>query len=246
MKSAKILVFLFSLFTMPLFSQEHPKKDKRFIHPRSIFVETGGGFFYGLNLTKDAAFRNKALASWQAFAKVEIGLKNNFYAEFSGGIERYWQAISPLGGFTFGSNAFFSGKFSIGAGYRIILPKTNYYLANIHLGMSTSYQRYQGLTGSGAGKIFSATSYFEYNELNFGVRKLFPTFYIGIQKDFQLSKNFYLSLSYRYDQGLATAYETSGQYRTNPNAYFTPFYYKINGTAHSYSLGFKYKFSASN
>ena len=233
-----------SLLSFQVYAQELSKKEKRYIAPNSVFIELGSGLFYGRSLTQTEGFNNRgARASWMPFVKVELGLKKNIFTELEITTQRYHPNIrySNYGGA--GGSSFRASKLSFGIGYRLIKSETNYNYGNLSFGASLSYQSQTGITSSGGGFQGSSSGYFEESGYGVGVNKVFPTFYIGFDKDLRLFKTLYLSLGYKYDHGFITVHEMIGTYRTEPSGNFSPYYGKVNGSAHSYSLGLKYKFS---
>ena len=219
-------------------------KEKRFVDPKSIFVEAGTGLFAALNFVHDDLLKTSSLPGWTVYGISEIGIKKGYFLEVGMEADYYWSTIKHgryFGG-TSGSNAFIGGKLSLGAGKRFILKQYNYTLFNLHAGVGLGFQRYHGLSGSGTG-LYGGTPFFEYTEIEYNRSWFFPTLYLALEKDFQLSKNFYISLSYRYDQGFVTAFEQVGQYNTDPvNPSYTDFSIKINGSAQTFNAGLKYKF----
>lgn len=54
--------------------------------------------------------------------------------------------------------------------------------------------------------IYASISPLVYGDKPTKIRRLFPTFYIGISKDIRVYKRFYVTMSYRYDQGFISTY----------------------------------------
>lgn len=238
-----ISITIFVLFSVQVYGQELSKTEKRYIAPNSIFVELGSGLFYGRSFSQTEGFSNRgARASWMPFVKLELGLKKNFFAELELTTQRYYPNIRYGNFGSAGGQPYRAAKFSFGVGYRLIKSATNYNFGSLSFGASISYQNEIGITGSGGGSQGYGEGYFEESGYSAGVNKIFPTFYIGFDKDVQLTKNLYLSIGYRYDHGYITVHEMIGTYRTEPVGNFLPYYGKTNGSAHSYTAGIKYKF----
>lgn len=222
------------------------KKDKRFVDPKSIFISGGSGLFFVRNIVNDP--NNKLLSnsfpSWTIYGNADIGIKNQFYYSFGVEVSEYWSSIKfdPYGGG--GSNIFIATKLKFGISKRFISSTTNRNYFNLYTGVSISIQpNKKGISGWGYGELSSSTNYYSYSEIDYYSNRLFPTLYMAIEKDLHLTKNLYLSIKYKYDQGFISATKTDINYKTSVGGSTQYTTSKINGTAHTVSFGFKYKIS---
>lgn len=221
------------------------KKEKRFVDPNSIFISGGSGLFSGRNIVKDPGNRlySNAFQSWSVFVNLEKGIKKQFYYSFGLEVSEYWSSIKYTPYSSSGSNLFIATKLNFGLSKRFVSTQTNRNYINLYAGASLSFQpNKKGLTSWGGGQMNSSTDYFAYQEQTSITSLIFPTLYLAIEKDLHLTKNLYFSIKYKYDQGFFNAAKTDIQYQTAYNGTITNATSKINGTAHTVSFGFKYKF----
>jgi hypothetical protein len=221
------------------------KKKKRFVNPKSIFISCGSGLFFGRNIVKDLGntLYSNAFESWSIFSNAEIGMKNQFYYSFGLEVSEYLSSIkyTPYSGSA--GSAFIATKLNFGLSKRFINPKTNRNYFNLHVGASLSIQpNKKGLISWSQIETTSTTDYFTYQKTTSITSHLFPTIYLSIEKDLHLTKSLYFSIKYKYDQGFISAAKSDINYQTGYNEMLTKAVSKINGTAHTFTLGFKYKF----
>ena len=225
------------------------KKEKRYVDPKSVFISAGSGLFFGLNRVSDPneIFVNNAFPSWSVYGQAEVGVKNNYYYEFGVEVAEYWSSLKHQKYSSSGSNAFVGYKLNGGIAKRFVNSQTNRNFFNLHAGVALSIQPYSGIAGSGNTVEYGTTEegsyYMAYNYKEYYKAKVFPTLYLAVEKDFQLSKNFYIALKYKYDLGFISAYTSEINYSTDAQGLINyAAESKINGTAHMYSFGLKYKF----
>lgn len=224
------------------------RKEIRYIDPKSTFIALYGGMGFGTNRLSDQGghLKHGTFATFVPRLTVEKGIAKNYFAEAGFHYATYWSTMrTPVS--MFGSVAFDAYQLSIGAGKRII-TKNNYNIINLHAGLSFGMTNLQ--------KGLSATSYIAYtysDSTSNGIqqhafssysedyvsRTFLTSAYIGASKDFRLVRNFYLSLSYRFNQGFYSVYEQRIDYTFDGNA--TKARISLNGSSHIYQLGFKLK-----
>jgi len=200
------------------------------------------------------------------FVMAEFGLRNNYYFETAFSLERSFNAIRTrptgrnavitednIGYGNSGGSAFTSKKLSLGISKRFTTKNTNFNFVNLHAGFAGSLH-YNRLTDSTVGWsdkrriIGSDTTYFYQEEKGRYLKTFFPTLYIAIEKDFRISRSFYLSAKYRRDFGFYKVYEEDiyyyvGDERYSNSSQLGPLVTSsINGSAHTLTLSLKYKF----
>jgi hypothetical protein len=227
------------------------KKQKRYIHPKSIFISLTGGLGFVKSYADDP---NEFIIdsygeSLSTRLMVEKGIKNNFFAEAGYQFIEYYSSIRfsyPNGSFS--SNEYFTHQLNLGAGYRVIGKKKNYHYFNIHAGFSIGLIPAKKAPLYGFGNVSMSmgtnlnnyTFSFSYESELLSSVILAP--YVGISKDFRLTEKMFISLVYRYQHGLnklseqSIVYENSSEFTTPQSA--TNY---MNGTEHSIQLGLKFK-----
>ena len=214
---------------------------KRFVDPHSIFICGGIGFFQNQFFGTSPGLHKDHTVTGTFYGKVELGLKKGYFVET--GLERdkyiatyQYSNFTGLGGYFFPR-----AKLSLGLSKRIVVGKYAYNLINIHAGLGISF--HHNRTGSGgSGYTASITEYFGSYECYYDRAIVFPTLYLVVEKDFQLLRDLYISLSYRYDQGFRRVAEVTGAYTTQPYTIpSVPFHIWINGLAQTLNFGLKYK-----
>jgi hypothetical protein len=226
------------------------KKNKRFIHPKSIFVSltTGIGAMKSYAEDPNGFIRDSYGQSISTRLMVEKGLKNNFFLEAGYQFIEYYGSLKFKDlSMTTSSNDFFTHQLNMGAGYRVIGKKKNYHYFNIHSGLSIGFiPEKKGATATGGGSMSFGTIT-DYYELSYSyeteiLSSVLIAPYIGLSKDFCLSERLFITLMYRYQYGLnklsqrSITYQNNEQYPTPQNASnFT------NGTEQTFQLGLKLK-----
>ena len=221
------------------------KSDKRYVDPKSIFVGIGTGLFFTKNKIKDedSPFESGYYSWWSMNGFAEIGIKNDYFYEFGFGMEEY------ASGFRFKnvknsrswSNMYIASKFYGGFGKRIIHKPTNKKILNVHagLGMILTYNTNKNSGGSSGGGYYSSQDTIRYRAIDDYKFLFAPTVYVMLEKDLQITKNFFISLRYRYDQGIFpmfkqdVAYEVNGVKGKTQNLVY--------GTSQTYGFALKYK-----
>jgi hypothetical protein len=222
------------------------KKEQRFIHPKDVFFTNSIGLaFSSSKPEKNQSVFGRAWFSdfiWNLSA--EKGIKNYYFGEiYLTGFE-YMETEKLKNTMGAGaSNAFYNVQLLGGINKKIINPSNNKPIVNIHAGLGIgmslenkgiAYRRSQSCYDSalvgGDGCLYSDAQQ---------LRKFFPLAYIGISKDIRLGKGFYLNLAYRYNQGLLNVYQNTSYSISNPE--FKPINSFLNGSYHSFQIGFKYR-----
>jgi|GEM_PF-1462002 len=214
------------------------KKEKRYLHPNSIFVGASGGFFLTANrITKgeDGPFGNytSAASSFRLFA--EKGFGNNYFAEAGLGFAQY-TSVLHLKEFDV-TNIYYiypATQLSAGVGKRLI-GKNNLRIIDISAGVALNFQWWRkDLPTTFTGTVYNGTE--EY------LRSFFPTCYAGLSKDIRISDRFLLNLAYRYQLGLVPVSEIRMTYELN-NEPPIETVVTIKGTGHYFQFGLKYRLS---
>lgn len=227
------------------------KKQKRYIHPESMYVSLTGGIGYVKSYADDPnGFISDSYGeSLSTRLIIEKGIKKNFFVEAGYQLLEYngsMQFRNPSG--TSSRNDYFTHQLNIGAGYRVIGKRKNYHFFNLHTGLSIGLiPEKKGATIEGGNASMSmGTNLYNYT-LSYSYQTeilssiLFAP-YIGISKDFRLTKNMFISLVYRYQHGLnklskrSIIYQNSEEYTTPQSA--TNY---MNGTEHTIQVGLKFK-----
>ena len=194
-------------------AQKVYKKNKRFVDPNSIFISAGYGLFLNKNSVSDAAGHlpsTYGTGSSLGYMMVEIGLTKNYFFEIGLESSDYFSSTKLFNNSIFSTSAFTATKWNIGISKRLTNPISNRNYLNIHTGFSISVQPYTGDKDYGEiGGGYSQTS--EYYKLEHASKfksYVFPTVYLAIEKDFQITKNVYTCLKYKYDQGFVSVLST--------------------------------------
>jgi hypothetical protein len=226
---------------------------KRFVHPKCVFFNIGLGVFLNhikMSEENDYFHRRAKELTPMFFLELEIGHKNDFFYETGLTYSNYHYSYRSRTGY--GIN-FYNGqnfealKLFCGYGKRLILKNSNINIINVSAGVSLSYnlrkKRYSNL-GEGYGRQ---------PDIRFVLRdkyptskyRLFPTVYLGLNKDIRIYKRTYLSLDYKFDIGFISAFEQEFEYyRVNNPDEITKLTNKIKGTGQSFTIGIKTRFLA--
>ncbi len=227
------------------------KKDKRYIDPKSTFFDVSSGMLFARNQSGfgDHLLKSGSFASWIVSANVEKGIKNNFFWQAGLSISETWSYIRinrPDTFWSFGGNEFVSVQASFGVGTRLISKKSNINFLNVSAGLSVgAHASPQGPSGfsSGSGEQDGETQY-QFRVDYTTKRNIYPTVYLNLSRDFQMTKSLYLSLDYRFNLGLTNIVEGDVEYSEQPDL-SNVLYDQINikGTSNAFQLGIKYKLS---
>lgn len=228
---------------------------KREVHPKSIFFSGGVGSFLAINKVDDPSnfIHSGGVPSLTGYLMVEAGFKNDFYLEAGLSLETANNVFKNEIFGTSGGNVFTSKKLSLGVSKRITHKKTGINYINIHAGFAGSLH-YNRLFDSATFEMFvthisqNDTSYLYAKGKGNYYTTFFPTLYIALEKDFRVSESFYISLKYRRDLGFVKVYNEDIYYHysnTTPptsNSELNHATAYINGSAHTLTIGLKYKF----
>jgi hypothetical protein len=232
------------------------KKNKRYIHPKSMFVSLTGGIGAVKSYAEDpnGFIRDSYGQSLATRLMIEKGLKKNFFVEGGYQFIEYNGSMkfrNPEG--TSSGNDFFTHQLNLGAGYRVIGKQRNYHYFNLHGGLSIGWiPEKKGSISGGVNSSMSLGSNTNYYTMSFSyeteiVSSLLIAPYIGISKDFRLTERMFINLMYRYQHGLnklskrSIIYENNEQYTTPQTASNY-----MNGTEHTIQLGLKFKLGNNN
>lgn len=229
------------------------KKNKRFIHPQSLFVSVLGGIGFAKSYAEDNnnVIQDDLGQALSARIMVEKGFKNNFFFEAGYQLFEYngsFSLESNISG-SFSSNDYFTHQFNFGAGYRVIGSRKNYHYFNLHAGLSTGFiplRKGQTAATVEEGGLSIGTNLSSYTFMYSTETEILSSFiiapYVGISKDFRITESMFITLLYRYQHGLndiskrEITYHDSDEY-TTPQTTNT----FMNGTEHSIQLGLKFK-----
>ncbi|MEX1190379.1 MAG: hypothetical protein WEA99_00305 [Brumimicrobium sp.] len=230
------------------------KKDKRFIHPKSLFVSVQAGFGFVKSFAEDPndLFQDEFGVAPSGRIMVEKGYKNNFFFETGYQLFEYNSSFSidSPNNTSSTKNEYFTHQFNFGAGYRVIGKGKNYHYFNLHAGLSigfiplrkgeTTWSLYDQ-TPAAIGTISNSNNMTYTTETEI-LSSLLIAPYVGISKDFRITESMFITLLYRYQHGLNNiskrkiTYQNDGEY-SNPQTANT----FMDGTEHSIQLGLKYK-----
>jgi hypothetical protein len=224
------------------------RKERRFIDPKSMFVNVSAGLGYGKTIVENdpnGALMNHGASSFLPRVAFEKGIKNQFYWELGYHSQLFWdvQKFSFVKYSYSASGTFYAHQFSGGGLYRWILPN-HYNILNFHAGLTFGFHTDKGsskasgnYSGVSDGNPFS----FQYTSTSLVHSNVLFSVYYGVSKDFRIVNNLYLSLSYRQQLGLIKAYETTYAYSGLNLPYTEGVRTKINGTSKDFQIGLKMK-----
>ncbi len=230
-------------------TKKERRVEKRFVHPKSVFIQVGSAMFANkvkMSRENDVFQRSFFMYSALNFSlKAEIGTKNNFFYEIGCNYNTYdeFYILKDIGFYTAKRHAFNSLNFHGGYGKRIIL-KNNINLFNVQIGGSIGFNLKSPVKSNSIDNnepIYASRNPFVFGDKPSTVRRVFPTIYIEISKDIRVYKRFYVTMSYRYDQGFISTYQQKFRY-VNNSSETEEVDNNITGTAHSLMFGFKYRF----
>jgi hypothetical protein len=227
------------------------KKNKRFIHPKSLFVSVLGGIGFAKSFAEeDKAIQDDFGEALSARILVEKGIKNNLFLETGYQLFEYNSSFTMKGAnFSSSSNEYFTHQFNLGAGYRVIGKQKNYHYLNLHAGLSIGFippRKGQTASEIEEGGYSIGTNLSSYSLTYSSETEIISSFivapYVGISKDFKISESVFITLLYRYQRGLNTISKREITYQDNQE-YVIPQTSNsfMNGTEHSIQLGLKVK-----
>lgn len=234
-------------------AKKNVRKEKRYIDPKSVFLNVSGGFFGAKNkVDNDFAYlETSSIPSWVFSGNVEVGHEKNRFWQLGFSTSEYFSAHKlnipnyPSFGSS-GHNIFLASQITAGYGLRLI-GKNNINYLNISggIGLSYNYKKKQHslfwskeLTANGAGDTL-----FLLETFGRGKSKWFPTLYLNFGRDFQLTKSVYLSFDYRLNIGVISTYEEEVFYSEKPDLTLQEKgNLKVTGSSYAFQVGLKYKF----
>lgn len=227
------------------------KKDKRFIHPQSLFVSVLGGIGFAKSFAEDNNVIQDDLGeALSGRIMVEKGFKNNFFFEAGYQFFEYNSSFSlSKHSFSFSINESFTHQFNLGAGYRVIGKQKNYHYLNLHAGLSIGFipmrkGQTTWSTDENTGSIGNITNpyIFTYSTEGEIMSSFIIAPYVGISKDFRITESMFITLLYRYQHGLNNISKREVTYQDN-DEYTAPQTANtyMNGTEHTIQLGLKFK-----
>ena len=235
--------------------RKNKRIEKRYVHPKSVFFQYTAGFNVNkLRFSEESEHFERNLRYLTFFnysIEIEIGTKNDFFYEIGSSLREYKYGYSYKPFAFYEAHPTYFGVFNIFGGYgkRIILKKNNLNIINIQIGASISINfnpiiEIPDYTDEHL--VYHGNSdYTVKQDRSIHNNRVFPTLYIGLTKDIRFSRRFYLTLNYRYDQGIISTYKQRFEIykNSNPNE-ITTIYNHFRGTAHSFSIGLKHRFLA--
>lgn len=266
MNSKIILMFLLSLsFSLAGFSQGEKTKEeiklerknkriaKRFIHPKSMFLSLGLGLnLHNIKMSEENDYFHRRAKDLETMFSLDldIGHKDNYYLETGLDYNRYryfYRTKSGQGFNFYNGQGFEALKLFGGYGKRIILKNSNINFINVSAGVSLSVNL----------KRKRPSSFMDYVEGQYDERfvlsqkyattknRVFPSVYVGLNKDIRIYRKLYLFLDYKFDLGFISTFEQEFEYYdiNNPSE-ITQVINKINGTGQTFSIGIKTRFLA--
>lgn len=226
--------------------KKRARVEKRYYDPKSWFVELSGGYFWMLTQEEGNAdvFENVYLNKGQWQLSAEKGIGKNIYLE--GSIQHQSYAVyartnnSKFATFLTSTT---SNGISLGLGKRFI-SSSNFNWLNIEAGISLNVStRNEGQISSSIGTMQNSPTgdtLWSYNTQSFVKHTFFSTIYLGANKEFQLTKRFYLTLAYQYNLGLSKFLYSDIQY-TAQNQPVVNTQLQVKGTSHSLKIGVKFR-----
>lgn len=207
--------FIVTLYCTAIFAQPEQIPDratKRFIHPKSKYLTFSAGFGFTSIATKDPNnfLRQGILMGNNTYVpeiRYEHGIKNSIFAEI--GISQIGQGIFKKMRFGDDEVAFYNRLYKsyytdFGAGYRL-KNANNFHFANFHAGIFLSVANANRanipneygvlVTDNNFNSTLITTNILKFQPIGFGS-------YIGISKDFRLSKDVRFFVKYIQRFGL--------------------------------------------
>lgn len=224
------------------------KFEKRAIDPKSQYVSVGIGLGIIQNLfkTEAASMSPRRSLTLMFNASYEHGWKNNLFFEadykflnFRHGFRVHYNSNS-FG--EWGGDAFASHFLNVGIQYKLQNRQTNFQFFNVHAGIGLGYQfRPKGeQIYEGAG-FMTNDFMFNYNSTSRVRGNAMPVIYTGFSKDFRITEQFLLNLTYRHQFGFNNIYVTDYYYTSSDSLGIQSANSKINGSAFFLQFGCKYR-----
>lgn len=225
------------------------KKERRYIDPKSTFFGLSSGLFFARNQVGlgEHILNSGGSSSWIITANVEKGIRNNHFWQGGLSVSETWSYIRlnrPSVYWASASNEFVAMQASVGLGTRLISKKSNINFLNISAGLSLGVHTSQkGPNGNSGGSSNDGNeTLYEYLITYTTKRKIYPTLYLNLSRDFQLTKLLYLSIDYRFNLGVMDVVEGQVQFKEQPDlSQVINDQISIKGTSNAFQLGIKYK-----
>ncbi|MFK8046582.1 MAG: hypothetical protein AB8B72_13880 [Crocinitomicaceae bacterium] len=219
------------------------KNEKRNTKTENMYLRAGTGIFNGRNITRGNLdqVRSSSNRGFRHFITFEKGLQKQYFYEGDLSVEEYYSSIEVTDVVKVTSNDFISSSASIGYGRRLIRKKTNWQFLTISAGVAVSYR----MDFINAGAKNGTTHYpipYEWTLESEGRIDESPTFfslYTSLTHDIRLSDRIYLSLNYRFHQGLNTTVRETYRFTATPGPIEGDITRKINGTSNALNIGLK-------
>jgi hypothetical protein len=232
--------------------RKNKRISKRFVHPKSVFIKTSlGAGFSKMKFSEKTEYFNRSFRKFGALylsIETEIGTKSDFFYELGLNLRNYSYTFSVKDNDWSEKNPRNIGGFLIYGGYgkRISLRESKINIVNVQAGLSFFILSKHYDLGSIEPPTINHEFNFDYVLLQENIKiqnRIIPTFYLEVSKDVRLYKRFYFTMNYRYDLGFMSLYKQKFVFykKSNPNE-VTTVYNHFKGTAHSFSVGLKYRF----
>lgn len=230
-------------------ARKEVRKEQRYLDPNATFVNIYGGIVNGMTKVNDpgAYLMNSGMAELFAGIDYEHGIKNNFFVDAGYHFVKYLYSVGLVSlNISSGSSVFYAHDFTLGGGYRIITSE-NYKLLNLYGGLAAGFISSPKGSGSSGGFSIShigdcSECFYDVSSTGKTVSKLIVGVYLGASKDFRVTDFFYLSLNYRYIHGFNPVFKSDIVYESSYFDGVKTASAKIDGTAHLFSFGLKFRF----
>lgn len=237
----------------PAKAKSEIRKEQRYLQPKSTFFN----IFIGTRLPKNSVNDpNGYIHGITGYLgkhwglEYEKGLKNNWFV--SGGYHYGDYASSARTKYSlmnFPNQEIETHEFNVGGGYRWI-SESNFKILNIYSGVNLGFT--EAINNNNNIQEYGITHFYEGNgveNLNFQVTtiskhvtRFVAAIYLGASKDFRITDVFWISMNYRFQQGLNTLVQNEISYNSTLFAGTKYATSKLNGTAHQISIGLKLRF----
>lgn len=230
------------------------RKERRYIDPKSMFLKVEFGVGSGINrsMNKNSPYMSTGFNFPAVFPSIsfEKGIKNGLFHEYNYFFMKQ-RSISKienkLG--AWGYSPFYAHYLSAGLGYRVKLP-SNFKLFNIHagLGIGTQFSKKDTLGTSYFEQILyegsTETITFSSTEEIKRIGHFMPILYLGISKDFRLSNQVAISMSFKRQFGFNPVQVIDVTYTSIENPQAQKARIQVDGSAILFSAGIKIKLDA--
>jgi hypothetical protein len=229
------------------------RKERRYLPSESTFLN----IYIGTRLSKNSVndpdgyiHGGTGILEKHMGLEYEKGLKNNWFV--SGGYHYgdYTSSARTIYSFMdYPNKRIETHEFNLGGGYRWITA-SNFKILNLYSGVNLGFT--EAINNENNIRQYGITHFYEGTEvenLNFQVTTLsqhvsrfVAAIYLGAAKDFRITDFFWISLNYRFQQGLNSLVQNEISYNSTLFAGTKYATSKLNGTAHQISIGLKLRF----